>query len=383
MLACHVGRRLLPAPRAGGGERAPCRRAAPVPLVKVGLGVGGDTGTQTRSTTSTRSQSIRGPLAPPHDPRAPLCARGPLGGPRRAVRCGGRRGTPQVRGFLYNGQPIAAACDAAGEWSLVVFNQDPCQQAPALQPNDTTGRLVRVRGLSRLASRSTGASPSDAVAVATHDLRLLLIEVNSVARRWTMRRTTAGSSMWRGRPTGGGSPTQSRRRPAHRVRDPAVRGRHGASGRGHARPHARHVAHLDPGTRFVASPRDACVRSRTSSWQLNFSRAQRPYVAMLTRGAADPMRPPPRPGLVPGGRRGRGRGVWRRRQRRRRRRRRRRWRWRRQEAGRGSRGDSDALTTATTCPRRGSAPATSPAASCPLPVAAGGWISFARCGTAY
>ena len=54
---------------------------------------------------------------------------------------------------------------------------------------------------------------------------------------------------------------------------------------------------FDPAGRYVAFLSSRVLRATEDEifWQLNFARVQRPYLCMLSDSAADPMRPPPRP----------------------------------------------------------------------------------------
>ena len=56
---------------------------------------------------------------------------------------------------------------------------------------------------------------------------------------------------------------------------------------------------FDPAGKYVAFLSTRCLRATPDEiyWQLNFTRAQRPYLVLLTPDAADPTRPPPRPPL--------------------------------------------------------------------------------------
>ena len=88
-------------------------------------------------------------------------------------------------GFDHLGAPIAAACDALGTWSIELFTSDPCTTTTAPSRNNNKGgraesRLLRPRGASLEEPTELAPNPEAArIAVATHDLRLLLIDVNT------------------------------------------------------------------------------------------------------------------------------------------------------------------------------------------------------------
>ena len=100
--------------------------------------------------------------------------------------------------FSYNGRPVAAACDASGEWSIVIFPSDPTEPATksshssrssssasaaaAAAAGSRPARTLRLRGPANELGEPYEMVPSpeaSLLAVATHDLRLLLIDTSS------------------------------------------------------------------------------------------------------------------------------------------------------------------------------------------------------------
>ena len=215
---------------------------------------------------------------------------------RTMVLCGTR-----ARPFLMWASHSPQCATVRGEWSLVVFNLDPTQQAPAA----LSGRLSRefvIRGTETLGEPTElSHSPCDhQIAIATHDLRLLVIDTNSgVAKRldssshdggifdiaWSMD----GKWLAYAVSTSTGARTSGIR--LCEVESGQVLTLTDGCGTRDTSPA------FDPSARFVAFLSSRCLRATEDEvlWQLNFSRAQRPYLAMFTADAPDPLRPPPRP----------------------------------------------------------------------------------------
>jgi len=193
---------------------------------------------------------------------------------------------------------VAAECGPCGAWSLVGFDLSRGGGEAPLR--------VELRGSERL-GEPVEVAPcpvGSSVAVATHDLRLLLVEpFQGVARRVDAAQHEGGvfDLAWSadGRwlayavSTGPGGRTS-----AIRVARPGSGSSAAYSGPIEVTDGAFRdtCPRWDPSGRYLAFLSSRALRATEDQlfWQLNFARAQRPYLCLLTASAADPMRPPPR-----------------------------------------------------------------------------------------
>ena len=196
-------------------------------------------------------------------------------------------------GFTNTGRVICAECATNGEWHLVGFDTQ--------RGGHDSPTRVSLRGAEAL-GEPTELAPSpegSQVAVATHDLRLLLVEpYKGVATRLDVAEHEGGifdlawsaDGKWLAYAvsTALGARTSAirivhvdRAKPIH-VTDGKFRDTSPS---------------WDPAGRYLAFLSSRVLRATEDQifWQLNFARAQRPYLCMLIDSAADPMRPPPRP----------------------------------------------------------------------------------------
>ena len=277
-----------------------------------------------------------------------------------AVQCGASEGVRYAcPEFTHEGRPVAAVCGPTGEWALELFDElYPSQVAPTDTGNGGGGRppsrTLTLRGSSSDSSGSGSgsggggsgggggggdgsggggaggggggggggalgepyemrASPTeDWLAVATHDLRLLLVDLRS--SRFVCVDTAAhdggifdlawsadGHWLAYAVATSSGARTS-----AIRMCDAAAVMEVAARGAGGTWKHVVEVTSgvtrdtspsFDPQAQYLAFLSTRSLRPSEDEvfWQFNFSRAQRPFLALLTEDAPDPTRPPPRP----------------------------------------------------------------------------------------
>ena len=219
-------------------------------------------------------------------------------------------------GFTHTSRPICAACGASGDWSIVVFSSDPSQLATGGSPagggrgggrgggggGKAAWRSLVLRGEASNLGEPLELAPNPEaplLAVATHDLRLLLVDLNSgVTTRLDVASHDGGifDLSWSadGKWLSYAAATSANcRTSAIKLCEVRTRKVFDITN-GLARDSS---PSFDPAGRYLAflSTRSYRPVEDEVLWQLNFSRAQRPFLVLLADDVPDPTRPPPRP----------------------------------------------------------------------------------------